>query len=883
MIFSKFHYFLFLITFFSITSFSQDQQNITGICISIEEEKISNANVILKDVSSNVILCYTSTNEEGFFIAKFKSTQPEVLLSISALGYRTFEKKISTPIIHSSLGTITLQKDINELKEIIIESEKKAITIKGDTTIYNVKKFLNGTEDNLKDLIKNLPGMRINSNGKIEVNGKVISELLIDGENLYKSQHQLATENLSSKIVESIEYYKNHTPFDKIKTDSISDQTALNVIIKEEYKKKFKGHIATENNFDKRYKVNSTTYNLHKKNKISFIQNHNNLGELPISIMDYFSLIDNEESEENSGSKVNFKSFNSIPEFLKSGENVAKKNNAFFNLSNIYIPNKTIKIQFYSIINASSQNEIISNSQRFTASDLKILENITTSENDFFGIFDLKSIFKPNNKTILKINNSILIDNIEKQNKIESSINDNLSFVNQQNNNKSIKFENSINFSKKINKANFNNNTFFVFAKEKSNDSILSTNQFLNLDFSNDYIFNQIFNKTKTKLGSVSKYEIKSKKINTSLKISYIKTINDFHNNSQTHKNYINQYNSNEDFITQEINSTYSFSKKIIFSLSVNNNSTFQTISESLSYRKNFIGYNFSTKISFNPNSILQINNSYSNTLSNPDNLIENEYIKDYRTIIKNLNLKPNTLFPLYKINLGYLKTNPETNTFLIVNFNHSWSNKSEGINIINLSNYNYFENAITPKNEFSDFMIFFEKNLQKAPFAFTANIDAKYKFRKFFTNNNLSFFKSTYISNAFNFRSKFKKSPVHFDLGVLYSITNYYNNESKSNNKVIQFLVNTKGVIIKNIYWKANYSYNNFIVNNNKNLFPILSFGIRYTKKESNWDYTINAHNILNFKNPLLVTNESSFGYESQITNQNLPGYIVLGMKYKF
>jgi hypothetical protein len=267
MIFSKFYYFLILIAFFPNILFSQEQQTISGICKSIEEEKISNANVIVKDVSSNAILCYTSTNEEGYFLAKFKSTQAEILLSISFLGYRTFEKKVNLPIINSNLGTLILEKDTNELKEIIIESEKKAITIKGDTTVYNVKKFLNGTEDNLKDLIKNLPGIRINSNGKIEVNGKVISELLIDGENLYKSQHQLATENLSSKIVESIEYYKNHVPFDKIKSDSISDQTALNVIIKEEYKKKFKGHIASENNFSKRYKVNSTIYNLHKKIK----------------------------------------------------------------------------------------------------------------------------------------------------------------------------------------------------------------------------------------------------------------------------------------------------------------------------------------------------------------------------------------------------------------------------------------------------------------------------------------------------------------------------------------------------------------------------------------------------------------------------------------
>jgi hypothetical protein len=41
---------------------------------------------------------------------------------------------------------------------------------------------------------------------------------LIDGENLYKKQHQLATENLASDAVKSIEFYiKNHTSFDQLK------------------------------------------------------------------------------------------------------------------------------------------------------------------------------------------------------------------------------------------------------------------------------------------------------------------------------------------------------------------------------------------------------------------------------------------------------------------------------------------------------------------------------------------------------------------------------------------------------------------------------------------------------------------------------------------
>jgi hypothetical protein len=873
--------YLFFIFFYS--SFAQNQIKISGSIINDTNEKLENANVILKNEKTFSIISYSTSDSEGYFYFSINTTETKIKIIISRLGYETVSKDIEITSDIINLDSIKLIKNTLELKEIIIESQKKAIVVKGDTTIYNVNRFLNGTEDSLKDLLKNLPGMRINSNGKIEVNGRVISELLIDGDNLYKSQHQLATENLSSKIVKSIEYYKNYTSFDKVKMDSISNDTALNIIIKDEYKKKIKGHLSVENNFDNRYKVNSTVYNLNEKNKFSLIQNWNNIGDVPISIIDYFSLVGNEESETNDGSSVTFKSFEVIPKFLRTGENVAMKNNSFFNISNIYIPNKKTKIHFYSLFNTSSQNEIFNNTLKYIDSNLNISENNNSNEKNLFAVFNLKSVFKPNDKTLFKITNYVLIDNINNFDNIESIINTNTSSVNQKNENNTKKFENNFIFSKKFKNSNLYNTMFFNVENVRSASGINSTSPFLNLNFSNNYVFSQKFDKTVANFGAESQYGIKIKKFTTGLKLGYSGKSYDYKNSSETTIDYKNEYKSREYFLTQGINSNLTLSKKMIFSFAINNNFVLQAVNSSQLIKTSFFGYNLNTKISFSHNSILQINNSYSNTLSNPDNLIENEYIKDYRTILRNLNLKPNTLFPLNNLSINYLKTNPETNTFLIINLNHSWSDKSENSNVINENNYSVFENAISTKNEFSDFVFFYEKNLQNVPFIITYNIDMKYTFKKFFINEELSFYKSTYISNSFNIRSKFKKSPIHFDLGYNYSTSDYNNNNTISNNRVIQFFSNINGLFLKNFYWKASYSFNNFIVNNNPNLVTILSASLRYSKQNSNWEYTINMHNVLNFNNPIFVTNQSGAGYESQVSNLNLPGYITLGLKYKF
>jgi hypothetical protein len=860
---------------------AQNQFVLTGNCIALE--KVSNANVVVKDLKTLSIINYTTTDAKGNFTLKFKTTDKAVNLVITALGHKTLIREVMLIESTINLGIITLENDTNELKEVIIESEQKAIIKKGDTTIYNVKRFLNGTEDTLKDLIEKLPGMTINENGKIEVNGKVISELLIDGDNLYKSQHQFTTENLSSKIVKSVEFYKNHVMFDEIKTDSITSKTAVNIIIKDEYKNKFKGDLQLENNFINRYKAGSTLYNFGKKNKFSLIQNWNNLGELPISIMDYFVLVDNEEKESGQGSSVEFKNYESIPKFLKSGENVAAKDNSFFTISNVYSPSKKFKNSFYAILNTANQRTIFENIQQFSDNILDIVEKSTSSEKSLFAILDLKTVYKPNDKTIFKINNFAVIDNTDINDGIQSIVNTNAAIIGQVNDSSAKKFENNAVFTKKFKNASFSNNTFFNHQKNVNTAEISSTLPILEPLLVGATFFYQHFNRSVTRYGNDANYNLKIKKYTIGFKAMYTATTYDFDNGSSSLETYFNRYQLKEHFFTQQVNATIPFSRKFFLNISINNNSVRQHSNDELQQQSNFVGYSFGAKMMFTTNSILQLSHQLSNTLSNPDNLIENFFVKDYRTVIRTLDLQPNTVFPLRKLTLNYLKSNPETNTFLIINANHSWAARYEGTNINNMGDFSIFENTINGKSEFSNFMIFYEKNFSTIPFRASYNIDINYSFKEFLTNNEQSFFKSTYISNSFNIRSKFKKSDVHFNLGFLTSNAVYTTNDEPSTTKVHQFSLNCNGMFLKNFFWQTSYSYNKFMVNNTKNVIPILSGSLRYSCQKSNWSYTICAHNVLNLTNSVFVTNTSGAGFAAQLTNVNLAGYISFGAKYKF
>ncbi|WP_445710361.1 carboxypeptidase-like regulatory domain-containing protein [Flavobacterium sp.] len=875
-------YLYFILFLFVIPYLSRGQNTIQGTVVTDSLTQVENVNIIIKDIKNGSILKFTNTNNEGFFKIEANLPYKKYIIRLSALGYKTTETEFEISSSITDFKKIVLEKNIFELKEVVLEAKKKAIIVKGDTTAYNINYFTNGTEDNLKDLLNNLPGISVNENGKIVVDGKEINELLIDGENLYNKQHQFATKNLSSKAVKSIETYKNYTSFDKLKTSEQSGQTALNVLIKDEYKNNFKGTIQADYDFVNRYKINSTLYHFSKKNKFSLIQNSNNLGENSIDFKDYFSLIDNENENNNKSSNVVFSTLDDVPNFLKIGENVLKTNNNFSTISNVYSPSKKTKISFYSIVNFSDIKEKIISNQSYINSGIEFKENININEKNTFNIFNLKSVFKPNKNTIFKLTNSLLIDNINNIETIENFSQGISANINQNNVSKKNIFQNNFNFSKKINKNFLTASVFFDFTELNFKNNIDSNQPFLNLNFPNSFIFEQFYKKINKKTGYDVDYSFDIKRVNIKLKTAFYTNLFYFNNQSNSHIDYKNFYKTKNNNHINQINLNYDFSKKINFNLTLNHNLTNQKVNDLEKYENTFFGYNAALKYSFKPNTFLQISKSLTNNLSDPENLIENYFVKNYRSIFQNSNLKPNSIFPSNKLNLTFFKFNQKTNSVLILNINHIYTNETVGYNYINNSNFNISQYKIIPKEELTTVMLFIEEKLKNKPFNLSINIDYNNTKKAFFINNTLSNFESNYISSTFNLKSTFKKSPIHFNLGYNYAINLFNNNNTKTKLTTFQPYLSINGLLFKNLNWKIHSIHSTFKTDNSNRAILNISPTLRYSKSDF-WEFYVSGNNIINLKSTEIISNNSDVGYNMQTITATLAGYINVGIKYNF
>lgn len=272
----KYFWNLFLILCFVNLSFSQEL-HLSGKVVDSLFIPVGKANIILKKTDSLNKIQFVIADEKGKFkLPVVKNTLYE--LEVSSLGFETYKKAVF--VKSDSIETnVVLQTRLESLQAVHIEA-RKPIEIKKDTTVFNASSFLYGTERNVEDLLKNLPGVEVGVDGSITVDDIPIEKIMINNEDFVGRQYGLISKNLTVDAVETVELidrYQENKLFHNILD---SNKKALNLNLKEEYNSKWFG------NLNVGYDVQGADYhrfqinlmNMGGKTKFYILGNSNNSG-----------------------------------------------------------------------------------------------------------------------------------------------------------------------------------------------------------------------------------------------------------------------------------------------------------------------------------------------------------------------------------------------------------------------------------------------------------------------------------------------------------------------------------------------------------------------------------------------------------------------------
>lgn len=218
--------FFFLSTIFSLSA----QQKIRGILkCATSGQPIPDVYIMLMTEDGKRILAYSYSQPDGSFILECpQGPQQEFLLTTSRLGYEPYRQKIPA---QTQQTEILLKESSLTLREVKVISSP--IRRQGDTISYYMSNFHRPQDRNLADVLARMPGIHVQSDGRVQYDGKPINRFYIEDMNLLGERYSLATKNLSPSDIAAVQVYENHEPIKMLRDRSQTEQAALNIKLKD--------------------------------------------------------------------------------------------------------------------------------------------------------------------------------------------------------------------------------------------------------------------------------------------------------------------------------------------------------------------------------------------------------------------------------------------------------------------------------------------------------------------------------------------------------------------------------------------------------------------------------------------------------------------------
>jgi len=249
-----------------------------------ERSSLSMASVILSSAKDSILYTFLRTDKQGNFSIMIPDTGV-FIMEITYPNYVAYTDHIRISGVDSSIntGVIPLVKKSILLKTVLINSKAASIKIKGDTTEFNAANYKVREGATVEELLKKLPGIKIDRNGTITAQGEQVKRVLVDGEEFFGSDPTLVTRNLAADLIGKVQVYdkkSDQAAFTGI--DDGSKEKVIDVKLKEEKKTGSFGKIEVGGGFRDMYS-NQLLFNTFKgKRKISLYATVSNTGTVDV-------------------------------------------------------------------------------------------------------------------------------------------------------------------------------------------------------------------------------------------------------------------------------------------------------------------------------------------------------------------------------------------------------------------------------------------------------------------------------------------------------------------------------------------------------------------------------------------------------------------------
>jgi len=906
--------YIFTLVLFVIASSTFAQIKVTGIVKDSIGTPLELANVIAINQETKALDSYGITNDKGRYKLDLKSNT-SYKTQVSYIGKKTFEAVINTNDV-DIIKDFTLQND-NALDAVELTYEMP-VSVKGDTLIYNADSFKRETDKKLEDVLKRLPGVDVNDDGEIEVEGKTVEKVMVEGKEFFDGDTKLATKNIPADAIDKVQVLKNYDDVGQLRgVRSNEDRIAINIKLKEGKKSFWFGEITAGAGLDERYLVHPKLFYYSPKYSINIITDLNNIGEVPFTRRDYFNFNGGFRSF-NSSSGTSFNVASADMGFLTTQNNRAKAIDTKFAAANFsYSPKKSLDLSGFAIY-SGTRTDIQQNSLRsyipsedgtITPPD-EATTSLTNQKSDL-GLFKLSASYKPNSDNHLDYD---VFGRISKQSEFQdffSSIASNVDQIQEQN---PFSVNQNVNYYYTLNEKNI----FAFYAQHLWQDEDPFYNAVLeqNAQFRFDGILgldtNQSgFNLVQDKRVKTNKFDAKldywyvlNNKSNINFSFGTILSRQRFNSeiyqildngskftldNAQTDVKNDIKYNFSDVYLgfhyrlkTGKFTITPGFSVHTY----TTKNQQFNAETKDNIFR---VLPDFNTRIQLKKSENLNFRYTMQTSFTDVNQLAEASVLNNYNALYQgNRDLEESLS---HNLRLSYFSFNMfnYTNVFAFINYSKRIDqirNQSQFLTVPNPipgePDIQTPNRVSTPFNSnFADESLSFNGRFERTFGKIKASVRGNFSYSKFnqFVNNTRSVNESFTQSYRTQLSTNFKNAP-NVDIGYNLTINEYDQGGGRSKFFTNSPFINVDAYFLKSFTFRADYSYYNYkneveTLNN----YSFLDASLAYQKKDSKWEYRVGVTNLLDTASLNQDNTNTLFTSTSEYFIQ--PRYVVFRIKY--
>jgi hypothetical protein len=234
----------------------------------VEKKSVANAVGMAVRIKDSVLLGFTRSDANGNFLL---NTIPidtiELTISHPNYGDKLYFIFGSATNFSFDLNKIIMPPKTNVLEEVTIFAYKDPVYFLGDTLVYTADSFKVKPNATVEDLLKKLPGVKVDANGKITVQGKQVDQLLVDGDEFFGTDPNTALKNLNANTIENVKVYEQKN--ENTTEDGKETVQVMNLELKDDAKKGYFGKMSAASDFQNFHEGNVLFNKFNSARKIS--------------------------------------------------------------------------------------------------------------------------------------------------------------------------------------------------------------------------------------------------------------------------------------------------------------------------------------------------------------------------------------------------------------------------------------------------------------------------------------------------------------------------------------------------------------------------------------------------------------------------------------